>query len=518
LYLAADSRLANDPLLLPDMRKAVARLQTALAAGEVIGVFGDFDTDGIAGTALLVQALRELGAVVVPYLPNRVDEGHGLNPDAIKSLRSQGVTLLVTVDCGTSSAQEVALASAIGIDTIITDHHSTPTSLPDASALVNPNLAGSAFPYNGLTGSGISFKLAEALWADLGRPRPDHMMDLAALGTIADVGPLTGENRFIVKMGLARLNQTPRPGIRALIDRSGLTHGSLNTESLSFGLIPRLNAAGRLGDALTSLELLIATTVTEAEPIAEGLDRQNRERRQLTEAGVAEAQRQVEVGSDATPPIIMVEHSEWLPGIVGLIAGRLADLYYRPAVAIVVGEQVSRASARSIPEFNIVEALHFSRGLFHRYGGHPRAAGFTLSTADLPRLKGELMAVADEKLRGVDLVPSIEIDCEVSPALFDDANFGFVQSLQPFGEGNRAPVFLTRNVQVAEVRRVGQSGGHLKMKVSHGGNTWDAIAFRQGHRAVFPGDKLDLLYSVELNDWGGQPTLQLNVLDFRPGR
>ena len=503
-------------MLLPDMGKAVARLQQALATDEVIGVFGDFDVDGLTGTALLVHALQDMGSKVIPYLPDRVDEGHGLNDGAIRSLRARNVSLLLTIDCGSSSAKEVELASSLGMDTIITDHHSLPTTPPDALAVVNPRRSDSSYPYSGLTGAGLSFKLVEALWAALGRPRPDHLLDLVALGTIADVGPLTGENRYMVSKGLELLNNTPRVGLKALISRSGLKSGFLDTESLSFWLTPMLNAAGRLGEASTSLDLLNATNSETAQAIAEKLERLNIKRRQLTEEGVAQARRQVEARFENIPPIIFVQHKEWLPGILGIIAGNLTESFYRPVVAVSVDGQVCRASARSIPEFDIVEALRGSRSLFHRFGGHPRAAGFTLSSGDLPRLERNMMMAAEEKLDESNLAPSIDIDCEVSPALFDDYNLSFIQSLSPFGEGNPSPVFLTRNARIAEVRRVGEGGNHLKMRISHGGRTWDAIAFGQGDRMVGQGSSLDLVYRVGVDHWGGPPKLQLTILDFQP--
>ena len=375
-YLTTDSRDLHDPMLLPDMGTAVERLGTALDDNETIGVFGDFDTDGVAGTAVLVQALRELGARVVPYLPDRVDEGHGLNPDAVRSLQAQGVSLMVTVDCGSSSIEEVELASSLRVDAIITDHHSLSANHPNATALVNPKRADSRYPFGDLTGAGLAFKLVEALWGALGRSRPDHLLELVALGTVADVGPLTGENRYLVKRGLERLNETRHPGLIALIDRSGLKYGSLDTESLAFWLIPRLNAAGRLGDASISLQLLTATSPEIAEPVAERLERQNDERRRLSDEGVAQAHEQVESQLESLPSIVVLEHDEWLPGVLGLIAGSLAEDLYRPVVAVLVNGEVSRASARSIPEFDIVAALHRSRGLLHRYGGHPRARGF----------------------------------------------------------------------------------------------------------------------------------------------
>ena len=515
-YLSADSRLVNDPLLLPDMDRAVERLARALADDEVVGVFGDFDTDGVTGTALLVLALRDLGLKPIPYLPNRVDEGHGLNSEAVKSFQWQGVSLMVTVDCGSSSPDEVELASSVGIDTVITDHHSLPRVLPEAVALVNPGRPDSEFPYGGLTGAGLAYKLAEALYKSLGRPTPDYLVELAALGTVADVGPLTGENRHLVRAGLERINQTQHTGLRALIDRSGLKQGSLDTDSLAFALIPRLNAAGRLADATLSLELLLAPPMEKAAKIADELERHNSERRRLTMEGVTEAIHQVD-RDGALPNMIFVGHESWLPGIVGLIASSLAERYHHPAVALVVGESVCRGSARSVVEFDIVDALRQCQGLFQRFGGHPQAAGFTLATADLPALKQELTSIAEEKLGNIRLAPSINVDCQISPALLD-ANLGFIETMAPFGEGNPAPVFLTRNARVTAARQVGSRGDHLKMRLAHSGVEWEAIAFRHGDRGVRAGDRLDLVYTVGLDDWGPEPTLQLTVQDLHVRR
>ncbi len=516
-YLAADSRLLNDPMLLPDMDRAVGRLRKALRSGEAIGIFGDFDTDGVTGTALLVRALRDLDAPVIPVLPDRVDEGHGLNREAVGFLRDQGVSVLVTVDCGTTSIAEVDLAASLGMDTIITDHHSITASLPRALALINPRRPDSAYPYGGLTGAGLAYKLAQALYEDMGQPCPDYLLELAALGTVADVGTLVGENRYLVKRGIELLNQTQHPGLMALISRAGFRSGSLDTEALSFGLIPRLNVAGRLDHAILSLNLLTATTPETAAAIAEELEGKNLERQRLTEQGVREAMQQVEAQSNgAVPAIIIVKHRDWLPGILGLIANKLVDAYCRPAVAISVGDEVCRASARSIPELNIVEALRKSRRLFLQHGGHPRAAGFTMPTAHLPELERELRAVAEETLAGMELKPCINIDCEVSPSLLAGANLGFIQSLEPFGEDNPVPAFLTRKARVVNARLVGRSGQHLKLKVSHGGAIWDAIAFNQGGRTDLARERVDLVYSVALDSWNGQPRLQLTVLDFQP--
>ena len=516
-FLNADSSLLNDPMLLPDMARAVTRLIKALQGGESIGVFGDFDADGVTGTALLVLALRDLAARVVPYLPHRNEEGHGLNDEAIRWLRDQGVSLLITVDCGATSVNEVEMAASLGIDTIITDHHTMLPTLPDACALINPRHPDSKYPYDGLTGVGMSYKLIEVLYNDMGIASPEHLMEMVALGTVADVGPLTGENRYMVKKGLEYINTTQNLGIRALAASARMRLGALDTESLSFGLIPRLNVAGRLDHAGVSLDLLTATSRDEAESLAARLETKNIERQMLTQKGFKEAQRQLdaEVKAVGVPPIIFVASENWTPGILGLIAARLSDHYYRPAIAINLGKDVSRASARSIPEFNVVEALRESDDLFTRFGGHPEAAGFTIPTRSLHVLERRMRDLAKEQLQDMDLVPKIDIECEISPVELAGENFAFIQSLSPFGQSNPTPVFLTRNARVTEARQVGGQGQHLKMKLLQGGQVWDAIAFRQGDKLDTANDGIDLAYTMGLNTWNGKTTVQLTIQDFR---
>ncbi|MCH9009704.1 MAG: single-stranded-DNA-specific exonuclease RecJ [Chloroflexi bacterium] len=519
-FLAADGRLLNDANLLPNMKEAVSRLKAALESSETIGVFGDFDTDGITGTALLFRALSDLGATVLPYIPDRVEEGHGLNDDAVRLLKSKGVSLLITVDCGATSVDEVRLAASIGIDTIITDHHSMLPVWPEAVAIINPQHPDSEYPDTNLTGVGMSFKLMEALYKELGRPWPEHLLELVALGTVADVGPLRGENRFLVKQGLVQLNATQSPGLLALAESAGLKMGALNTESLSFGLIPRLNGAGRLGRADVSLDLLTATSKVDASRLAEELNRTNRERQALTSRSVEQALSQLEgkFQSGSPPPIIIVKSEEWIPGILGLIANRLSEEYYRPAVAISCGPELSRASARSIPEFNVIEALAGSEDLFTRYGGHHQAAGFTVPTTSLPALRRQLVSEASDKLDGVDLTPKIEFECEVPLSLPCRDEFDFVQSLSPFGAENPAPVFLTRGARVVDARPVGRDRQHLKMRLWDGDGSWDAIAFRQGDMIRAARDRIDVVYTVALDNWGERPRVQLTVLDMRPSR
>ena len=514
-FLAADQRLSNDPFLLPDMRQAVDRLRRAVEARETIGVFGDFDADGLTGAAVVTTALTELGAKVVPYLPDRTSEGHGLNPLAVGSIRAQGVTTMVTVDCGSTAVDEVELASTLGIDTIVTDHHTMSGSLPGATAVVNPKRNGSEYPYLGLTGAGLSYKLVEALWADLEKPLPEHLLEIAALGTVADVGPLTGENRYIVKRGLELLNSTSHPGIEALIARCRLEKGKIDSRGISFSLVPRLNASGRLGDAHLSLNLLTATNKDEAVALADRLEQANDRRRELSQLAYKQAMEQVESDGSSAAPLIFVEHREWVPGILGLVANRLSEAFHRPVAAVAVGPQLSRASMRSIPEFDVVEALGLVEDRLVRYGGHPAAAGFTVPTHGLDDLKAEMGDIASRHESAANAVPSIEIDCETAPAVVDRATLDFMESLAPFGEGNPAPTLVTTGMRVSESRTVGRTNAHLKMWLVHGGRMWEAIAFNQADRAISAGDVVDAVYNVGLNEWGGVTRMELRVLEVR---
>lgn len=514
LFLNSDERLLNDPRLLPDMDKAVARLRRAIEDGEHIGVFGDFDADGITGTALLLTALREFGLRVTPHIPHRVEDGHDLKPKAIRHLNEEGISLLITVDCGANAEDGVNEAAKLGIDTIITDHHSLADTWPAAHALINPRHPDSRYPFGELTGVGMAFKLIEALYEDMRLPRPEHLLEFVALGTVADVGALTDENRYLVKRGLEYINRTENPGIRALAAKARMKMGAIDTEALSFGIIPRLNVAGRLGSADISLELLTTERADRAQSLAGEIECQNLERQELTRQAVAEAERQLEA-KEELPNILIVKSPDWIVGVLGLIAGRLAENHYRPAIAVSMKEETSRASARSIPEFNIVEALRQNAHLFDQHGGHPQAAGFTIPTASLPKLEQNLERIAVERLDGHDLAPSLDIDCEVQLSAFTPQNFDFIQSLAPFGEGNPAPVFLTRAVRVLEARLVGANRQHLKMRLGQRGTTISAIAFNQGHKVRETRRFIDVVYTVGLDTWGQYPRLQMTVQDLQ---
>ncbi len=516
-FLSRDESLLEDPFLLPNIETAVSRIHRALRDGETIGVFGDFDADGVTGTALLVEGLAKLGGKVIPYLPHRITEGHGLNSRAVRALHEQGVTLLVTVDCGVTSVDEVSEAASLGMDTVITDHHTPLPQLPDACAIVNPKLDGSTYPFPHLAGVGLAFKLVTALYAHLDRSWDESLLQLAALGTVTDVTPLVGENRYIVAAGLRSLNANPRPGLKELLRLAGLEAGELDTETIAYTLGPRLNAPGRLEHASAGYDLLRAASIEEAAPLAGDLERMNRERQGLTQKAVEAAKRHVDAVPPGAPMTVMWSE-EFAPGIAGLLASRLVEERWRPAVVVAVDGDMGRGSGRSIPEFDLASALAECRDLFDRFGGHPRAAGFLIPREKLPALRERLEAIARRDLDGADLQPAIDIDAHVRISSLMGDNFRFLQSLAPYGEGNPKPVFLTKGVKAVDAQPVGAQGNHLRLKLQHEGAVWDAIAFGRGGDWSGDSDELDVVYTLSVDTWGGSRTLRLVIEDFQASR
>jgi single-stranded-DNA-specific exonuclease len=514
-FIAADERLSADPFLLPDMHQAVARTYRALLSGENIAIYGDFDADGITATVLLVQGISRLGGKVVPYLPHRLNEGHGVKTTVLEKLHQQGISLVITVDCGITALAEVKKAQRQGLDIIITDHHTPPDTIPPAAAVVNPKLPGSEYPFLELAGVGVAFKFLQALLQSIGKEeRLEEMLDLVALGTIADVMPLVGENRYLVKQGLRLLNTTPRPGIREMANQTSLTIGSLDTESVSWVIAPRLNTTGRLGHAMPSYQLLITDSTEEARQLNLWLEQKNAERQKLTSEVISKAREQIL--AEGISPILLASDEEYTAGVIGLAAGRLREEFYRPAVVVKTGKQTSTGSCRSIPEFNITQALKQCQSLLSHFGGHPQAAGFTLPTRNLPRLKEALLRIAATKLAGVDLRPHLDIDAEVTLPKLTGDTFSSLQKLAPFGKGNPAPTFISRKVEVIDLRVIGSNGAHLKLKLRQDGTTWDGIAFHAGNCSKWVASPLDIVYNLEVDSWYGAERLRLNILDLAP--
>jgi single-stranded-DNA-specific exonuclease len=514
-FLAADRSLCSSPLLLPDMHRAVARIYQALLSAEPIAIYGDYDADGITATAILVQGLSSLGGTVIPYIPHRLTEGYGLKTTALENLRQQGIGLVVTVDCGITSLAEVKRARRMGLDIVVTDHHTPLPEIPPAVAIVNPKMNGSEYPFTELTGAGVAFKLLQALYQSVGREdQLEELVDLAALGTVADMSPLLGENRYLVKEGLMLMNYRPRPGISALIDQTGTGGGNLDTESISWMIAPRLNAAGRLEHAMHSYKLLMTESSIEARRLARWLEQKNSERQKLTASTLAQAREQVI--SRGISSLLMASDRDYFIGIAGLVASRLAEEFYRPAIVIKMGEKLSSGSCRSIPDFNIIAALKESRHLLSQFGGHSQAAGFTLPTRNLPQLEEELLSLATTQLSGVDLRPSLDMDTETALSRLGGDTFQTTQQMAPFGRGNPEPTYLSRQVEVVNCRTMGSNGDHLRLRLRQDGAVWDAVAFRLGNYLADVAPALDIVYNLEIDRWQGKETLRLNILDFAP--
>ncbi len=504
-----------DAARLPGLGPALDRLTRAIRDGEAIAVYGDFDVDGVTATAILTEAIRQAGGHVRPYIPDRFGAGYGLHPEALHMLRRRhGVTLVVTADCGISAVDEVAYARRQGQDVVIVDHHSVPSRLPDATAIVNPKLPESEYGFAELTTGGLAYRIAPLLLERLGgRAEPDRWLDLATLSTIADVAPLVAENRHLVREGLQALRDTRRPGLQALLEVSGLTGRDLDTEAVSFALSPRLNAAGRLDHARHALDLLVETDPARAGERARALDRLNVQRRQMTVEAMRRARARL-AEQDAETPISIVGDPEIPSGIIGLVAGRLAEERYRPAVVYEARPDFCRASCRSIPEFNIAAALDACADLLVRHGGHPMAAGFTARPRDIDALRDRLTRLAAAHLADVALHPRLEVDAQTPLEAVGAAQVQWLLRLGPFGQANPTPTFVSRAVPVAEVRRVGADGDHLRLLLRAGDRLWPGIGFGLGGATVAPGDRVDVAWS--LRPGGPYGGVELDLRDLAP--
>jgi single-stranded-DNA-specific exonuclease len=507
-----DTRAEN----LLHMPEAVDRIQFAIQHHENIIVYGDYDADGVTATALLAMALRALGAEVQEYIPNRFDEGYGLNLEAMRTLYDAGAKLIITVDCGIRSVEEADPAHYPGMDLIITDHHLPLDEIPPALAVINPKQPGDNYPEKNLAGVGLAYKLVQALFeVEQNTADTRDYLDLVALGTVADLVPLTGENRSLVRAGLEYIRQPIRQGIMALIGVSGLTPTRINTTDIGFALAPRLNAAGRLESALASLQLLTSSDPKTVGQLAQWLEIQNRERQKVMREIQAHAEKMIII-DDNIPLLLFAADPGYNPGVVGLAASRLTEHYYRPSIIGSIGEEYTRASCRSIPEFHITQALDQCQDLLEHHGGHAAAAGFTVRNELLSTLIGRLLDIARQQLADKDLRPRVFAEAEVPLAELKPDLLKYLDWLQPTGMGNPAPIFMSSGLKVTRQRAIGADGAHLKLAVTDGRITYDAIAFRQGYWIAQLPPKVDLMYTFELNEFNGQVSLQLNVKDIRP--
>ena len=518
-FLKAEPNSNTDPFQLIGMQDAVDRIQHALDHNEPIAVYGDYDVDGVTATALLVEALQGFGADVRGYIPNRFDEGYGLNPEALDHLKADGVKLVITVDCGIRSPDEALHARTIGLDLIVSDHHHPDgLNLPPAFAVINPKQHGDPYPDKDLAGVGIAYKIAEALMStrqSAASLQLNDLLDLVALGTVADLAPLVGENRVLVRKGLRQIHETKRQGLFSLAGVAEIKLDKITAGNIGFMLGPRLNASGRLESALASFELLTTTDFMRAGQLAQQLDVQNRQRQSITRSMQRQAE-EIAMSDDPEAFLLFAAHEDFNSGVVGLAASRLTETYYRPAVVAAKGAEETRGSCRSIPEFHITDALDLCKDLLVRHGGHAAAAGFTVKNENLTEFVTRLKEIAKEQLEGKDLRQTLSADMEVSLAELNFEVLKHLEYLEPTGYGNPDAVFVSRDVKVKSSRTVGADAKHLKLTLEdERGATFDSIGFRIGHlRDTLPA-RVDVLYHFEANEWNGKRSLQLNLKDVK---
>lgn len=499
-----------DPFRLTDMRRAIDRTRAAIAGGETIALYGDYDADGVTSLATLTRGMRPLGAITLPFIPSRFKEGYGLNSDALTGLRDAGASLVITADCGISNVSEVEHANSLGLDVVILDHHTVPPETPAAHATVNPMRLDSPDDFRGLAAVGVVFHFLRALYEDFGRSLDEsELLATVALGTVVDVAPLRGENRRITRLGLEAMHSSLPPGLEALMSVSR-QKGAITTDTFGYALGPRINAAGRMEHARHALDLMLSDSIRESRELAERLDAMNRQRQEETDRCLAIAE---ELVGNADDPLIMVGSDEFRLGIVGLIAGRLAESRSRPAIAYCPKDDfTATASARSIPQFDIVSAIRKEASLVERHGGHRAAAGFTVRNENIPDLHDRLVNTAAELLDADGMRPIIEVDAEVSLRQIAGNEIRGLMQFEPCGEGNPRPVLLARGVELKDFKTVGADKGHLKMQLKDGAATWPAIAFRQAD-AELDGE-VDVVVRLQ-NGWMDD-RLELEVLDVAP--
>ncbi|MDR7470898.1 MAG: single-stranded-DNA-specific exonuclease RecJ [Armatimonadota bacterium] len=511
-FLRADLADLSDPAVLLDLPRAAGRILQAVRHGELLTVYGDYDADGVTATAILVRGLRTLGAEVAFFIPRREVEGYGLSAQAVGCLEAPG--LLVTVDCGITAVEEVRYAASRGFEVIVLDHHEPGELLPPAWAVVAPTRPGQP-PVTPLAACGLAYQVVRAVWEQAGMHRlPEELVDLAAVGTLADVVPLVGDNRILARRGLERLSTAPSVGLGALLREAGLC-GRVRPRDVTFALAPRLNAAGRMGDARAAVTLLLTDDPVEAADLARMLDQENRRRQDLTDQVLAEAAAQVEGEGWADAPALVVAGEGWHPGVIGIVASYLVERYSRPAVVIAVQGEVGRGSARSIEALPLVNVLDACAGLLQRYGGHAMAAGLTIAPGQIEAFRGRFLQEAGRRLRPEDLVPAIHIDAELA---LGDLTLDLARELErlaPFGPGNPEPVFAVRGVRAAATRVVGE--GHLRLGLTDGHSFIDAIGFARGDVAevlAFTGARLDVAGSLQLERWDDQEKVSLVLRDL----
>ena len=519
-FLNPDREVLHDPLLLPDIEVALERLRTAVDEKQKVFVCGDYDVDGITSVVVVKRCLEAAGLDVGFYIPNRLTDGYGLSDSGVRVARDSGVKLIITVDSGVTGHAEIDLANSFGMDVIVTDHHEPQETLPNALAVVDPKRKDSNYPYPHLAGVGVAYKLMEALARDYREVAHsvEENLDLVAVGTVADIVPLDSENRVLTTLGLERLRVTSNPGLRALMEVAGVEPARVQAPHIGFALGPRLNAAGRLGDASIGVELLTTEDEAKASEIARKLDQENKKRRSLETEVLKDATRLLEESIDLSAKrSIVLWSSGWHPGVIGIVASRLAKQYNRPTILLAVSDGMGKGSGRSIPGFDLHSALVGCKDFLTSFGGHRHAAGVSLPEERLPKFRECVESAVSSSLTPEDLIPVIEIDSLVTLAECDFDLVKHMKQMRPFGAGNPEPVFGTRDVKLIAAKSVGN--GHLKLTVAQGDRVMDAIGFGMADaldELRGGGGMVALAYVLEENTWRGVTDLQLRLKDVQP--
>ncbi|RMD51494.1 MAG: single-stranded-DNA-specific exonuclease RecJ [Ignavibacteria bacterium] len=510
-----------DPLLMDGMETAAKRVISAVTNNEKICVYGDYDVDGTCASALMYMFLKELGANVEIYIPNRLTEGYGLSLESMDELYNRNIDLIITVDCGITAVDEVAHAKKLGMETIICDHHQPKEELPDAVAILDPLKPGDTYPFKHLSGTGVAFKLARAIADRIGqRDMVLQYLDLVALAGAADIVSLTDENRTLVRTGIERINEKPRPGILALIKSARMAPGSLSAGQIIFSIAPRINAVGRLGDAYRAVNLFITNSIAEAEELAYTLEQENLERRKIDEVTFSHAVQLVDEIMDIENDMgIVLHHDDWHPGVIGIVASRLVEKFYRPAIMLTTIDGVAKGSARSIPGFNLYEALEENKDLLIQFGGHEAAAGLALEVDKVPEFRKRFNEYLKKNLTRDKIIPEIMIDAKISLSDITPKFIRILDQFAPFGPGNMKPVFMAENVKIVGYPRIVGTNHLVASFTQNGGDkVFDAIGFKLGYfldRIDKNKNLVDIVFTIEKFVRDGRSYPQLRIKDMK---
>lgn len=504
----------HDPYLMPDMKKAVDRIIKAIDTQEKVIIYGDYDVDGITSITVLKKFLKTCGLDVGYYIPNRLNEGYGLNRDAIDKIKKDGYDLIITVDCGISAIDEIKYANSLGMETIVTDHHEPLDTLPPAIAVVDlKRKDNTTYPFDSLAGCGVAFKLCQALGIRLGIDEKEYLkyLDIVCVGTISDIVPLVDENRVIAKLGLKLVEVTRNPGLRALLNASG--YKQINSNTISFGVAPRINACGRMGYEEEALKLFLTDNITQASDITAKLNQYNKERQEIERNIYDEALNMIEKDGEKKKSIVLGSHN-WHHGVIGIVSSKITEMYFKPSILICFEGENGKGSGRSIPGFDLHGALVDLSGYLDKFGGHEMAVGLSLKKSEFNRFKEAFEKYVEEKDIS-DIVPIIEIDKQIDIKDIDCETVRQLDLLEPFGEANRRPIFVYKNLRIDSIRAL-SDGKHLKMTLKDNGTIINTIGFNMGHlsKDYMIGDKIDVAGILEINSFNGKEFVQINMKDI----